>query len=69
MGVCLHLLCKATRWLPMRNSYQALPKRVYTLVYEPCGKSHGDRGELESSMCEAAMSGGTKEGDYKRSCK
>jgi len=29
--------------------------------------SHGDRGELDSSMCEAAMSGGTKEGD-KRSC-
>ena len=28
---------------------------------------HGDRGELESSMCEAAMSGGTKEGG-KRSC-
>jgi hypothetical protein len=28
-----------------------------------CGMSHGDRGELGSSMCEAAMSGGTKEGD------
>ena len=25
--------------------------------------SHGDRGELESGMCEAAMSGGTEVND------
>jgi len=36
-------------------------------AYEPCGKSHGNRGKLESNIREAAMSGGMKEGD-KRSC-